>query len=263
VGARVIWSILGGGAEMGRLDGSVALITGAARGQGEAEARLFVEEGAKVVLGDVRDEEGAGIARSLGDAAEYVHLDVTQKGDWAEATRLAQARFGKLDALVNNAGIIRVSSLVDCSQEEFESVLAVNVVGVFLGIQAVIEPMRAAGGGSIVNVSSVNGFVGVPDHAAYTTSKFGSRGLTKAAAVELGPFGIRVNSIHPGVIDTHFNDIPELQGIDWEGITASLPLGRSGSPLEIARLSLFLCSSDSSYSTGSEFIADGGILASP
>ncbi|MBW2400288.1 MAG: SDR family oxidoreductase, partial [Deltaproteobacteria bacterium] len=149
------------------------------------------------------------------------------------------------------------------SQEEFESVLAVNVVGVFLGIQAAIEPMRDAGGGSIVNISSVNGFVGVPNHAAYTTSKFGSRGLTKAAAVELGPLGIRVNSIHPGVIDTQFNDIPELEDIDWESITAGLPLGRSGSPLEIARLAAFLCSDESSYSTGSEFIADGGILASP
>jgi 3alpha(or 20beta)-hydroxysteroid dehydrogenase len=248
---------------MGRLDGIVAIITGAARGQGEAEARLFVEEGAKVILGDVLDDEGAAVADTLGEAAHYIRLDVTQQDDWVAATRLAESCYGKLNALVNNAGIIRVSSLAECSQQEFESVLAVNVVGPFLGIQAVIEPMRSAGGGSIVNVSSVNGFVGVPNHAAYTTSKFGSRGLTKAAAVELGPLGIRVNSIHPGVIDTRFNDIPELEDIDWGGITAALPLGRSGTPLEIARLAVFLCSNDSSYSTGSEFIADGGILAGP
>lgn len=248
---------------MGRLDGVVAIITGAARGQGEAEARLFVEEGARVILGDILDDEGTAIADALGESAHYVHLDVTRQDDWSAAVSTAESRFGKLNALVNNAGIIRVSSLSDCSQEEFESVLAVNVVGVFLGIKAVIEPMRSAGGGSIVNISSVNGFVGVPNHAAYTTSKFGSRGLTKAAAVELGPLGIRVNSIHPGVIDTHFNDIPELAEIDWDGITAALPLGRSGTPIEIARLAAFLCSNDSSYSTGSEFIADGGILAGP
>jgi 3alpha(or 20beta)-hydroxysteroid dehydrogenase len=248
---------------MGRLDGVVAIITGAARGQGEAEARLFVEEGAQVILGDILDDEGTAIADALGESGHYVRLDVTRQDDWSAAVSTAESRFGKLNALVNNAGIIRVSSLSECSQEEFESVLAVNVVGIFLGIKTVIEPMRTAGGGSIVNVSSVNGFVGVPNHAAYTTSKFGSRGLTKAAAVELGPLGIRVNSIHPGVIDTRFNDIPELQGIDWEGITAALPLGRSGTPIEIARLAAFLCSNDSSYSTGSEFIADGGILASP
>jgi 3alpha(or 20beta)-hydroxysteroid dehydrogenase len=216
-----------------------------------------------VILGDILDDEGTAIADALGESAHYVRLDVTRHDDWSAAVSAAESRFGKLNALVNNAGIIRVSSLSECSQEEFESVLAVNVVGVFLGIKAVIEPMRSAGGGSIVNISSVNGFVGVPNHAAYTTSKFGSRGLTKAAAVELGPLGIRVNSIHPGVIDTHFNDIPELEEIDWDGITAALPLGRSGTPIEIARLAAFLCSNDSSYSTGSEFIADGGILAGP
>ncbi len=248
---------------MGRLDSVVALITGGARGQGEAEARLFVEEGARVVVGDIRDTEGETVASSLGGSAHYVHLDVTRESDWARAVDSAVSRYGQLDALVNNAGIIRVSPLEECSRQEFESVLAVNVVGVFLGIKAVIEPMRAARGGSIVNVSSVNGFVGVPNHAAYCTSKFGIRGLTKAAAAELGPLGIRVNSIHPGVVDTQFNDIPELAGIDWEAITGALPLGRSGTPLEIARLAVFLCSNDSSYSTGSEFIADGGILATP
>ncbi len=248
---------------MGRLDGKVAIITGAARGQGEAEARLFAAEGARVVLGDVLDAEGGAVADALGEGALYTHLDVTSEADWAGAVALALARFGRLDALVNNAGVLLASPLRDTRRADFERVLAVNLVGPFLGIQAVVEAMSAAGGGSIVNVSSVSGFVGTVGQAAYASSKFGLRGLTKVAAVELGALGIRVNSIHPGVIDTPMNRVPELDDVDWDGIVEALPISRQGTPEDIARLALFLCSDDASYSTGSEFTSDGGLLASP
>jgi 3alpha(or 20beta)-hydroxysteroid dehydrogenase len=248
---------------MGRLDDKVVIITGAARGQGEAEARLFADEGARVVLGDVRDDEGKTVAESIGAAARYLHLDVTQEHDWEAAVGLAIGEFGGVDALVNNAGILEFSMLADCSKETFEHVLSVNLTGAFLGIKAVMDPMALRGGGSIVNVSSVSGIAPIPGQAAYGASKAGLRGLNKVAAAELGPRGIRVNSIHPGIVDTPMNQAPELEGIDWDGIVKELPISRQGRPSDIARMALFLCTDDSAYSTGSEFLADGGLLATP
>ncbi|NRA07242.1 MAG: glucose 1-dehydrogenase [Myxococcales bacterium] len=248
---------------MDRLAEKVVVISGAARGQGEAEARLFVAEGARVLLGDVLDAEGEAVAASLGERAAYAHLDVSSEADWGAAVALALDRFGRIDALVNNAGVMQVAPIASCSKRDFERVLEVNLVGAFLGIRAVMDPMSAGGGGSIVNVSSVSGYASVPGQAAYSASKFGLRGLTKTAAVELGSLGIRVNSIHPGVIETPMIQAPELSDVDWEGIVGNLPLGRSGQPEDIARMALFLCSDEASYSTGAEFLADGGLLASP
>ena len=248
---------------MDRLAEKVVVVTGAARGQGEAEARLFVAEGARVLLADVLDAEGESVAAALGERAAYAHLDVSSESDWAAAVTATLTRFGRIDALVNNAGVMQVAPIASCSKRDFERVLEVNLVGAFLGIRAVLDPMREAGGGSIVNVSSVSGYASVPGQAAYSASKFGLRGLSKTAAVELGPLGIRVNSIHPGVIETPMIQAPELADVDWQGILGNLPLARSGRPEEIARMALFLCSDESSYSTGAEFLADGGLLASP
>ena len=247
---------------MGRLDGKVALITGAARGQGEAAARLFVAEGARVVLGDVLDEAGRAVADTLGASARYLPLDVTVESDWRNAV-VACTEFGGIDCLVNNAGVLSSAPIESCARSEFERVLAVNLTGPLLGIQAVAGPMTERGGGSIVNVSSVSGLAAAPGQAAYASSKFGLRGLTKVAAVELGARGIRVNSVHPGIIDTPMNQAPELDDVDWDGHVAALPLSRQGQPEDIAKLVLFLCSDDSAYSTGAEFVADGGMLASP
>jgi len=246
---------------VGRLDDKVVIVTGAARGQGEAEARLFAAEGAKVIACDVLDEAGESVAASIGGDARYAHLDVSNEADWSAVVERVIGDFGRLDGLVNNAGILRVAEFTKMSRETFEQVLSVNLVGPFLGIQAVADKMADGGGGSIVNVSSVSGFAVALGQVAYASSKFGLRGLTKVAAAELGPRGIRVNSIHPGVIDTPMNQNPELGPIDWDGIMAELPMRRQGTPEDIARLALFLCSDEASYSTGSEFIADGGLLA--
>jgi 3alpha(or 20beta)-hydroxysteroid dehydrogenase len=253
---------------MTRLDGKVAVISGAARGQGEAEARLFVEEGARVILGDMLDDRGEVVAKELGDAARYVHLDVRDEASWQAAVALAEADFGPVSVLVNNAGIFRVSALVDTPVEQFREVFEVNQLGPFLGMKAVVPSMVKAGGGSIVNISSTNGLGGLPGTISYTSTKFAVRGMTKTAAMELGPLGIRVNSIHPGGVDTPMI-APENLGMlaatpDALGDRfGDLPLRRVGQPIEIARLALFLASDESSYSTGSEFVADGGMLAGP
>ena len=247
---------------MRRLEGKVVLVTGAARGQGAAEARLFVEEGAKVVLGDVLDDEGSAVAGSLGDAAVYQHQDVTSVDDWRAFVAKALDAFGRVDALVNNAGILFAKPLLEMDVADFRRVLDVNLVGSFLGVQAVGRVLRDAGGGSIVNVSSTAGFKAVPTAVGYVSSKFGIRGLTRTAALELGPHGIRVNSIHPGGVDTEMSR--RFGGRAWEpgsdSVHRKLPLGRIGQPIEIARLALFLVSDESSYCTGSEFVADGGLL---
>jgi len=247
---------------MGRLDGKVALVTGGASGQGAAEARLFVAEGARVVVADVDDEKGKVLADELGEAAVYVHQDVSSEDDWETVIRATEDGFGRLDVLVNNAGILKFSPLAATSLDDYMQVIRVNQVGVFLGMRAVIGPMTKAGGGSIVNVSSIEGMFGGPFLVAYTASKFAVRGMTKVAAVELGQFGIRVNSIHPGTIDTPMLDIP---GTDRESMRKAfarvVPLGRMGSSEEIASLCLFLASDDSSYCTGGEFLIDGGAAA--
>jgi 3alpha(or 20beta)-hydroxysteroid dehydrogenase len=244
----------------GRLAGRVALISGAARGQGAVEARLFAAEGAAVVLGDVLDEPGAAVAAEIGDSAVYVHLDVTREDAWRAAVELARARFGRLDVLVNNAGILRVGSIETLALEDFEAVVRVNQFGCFLGMKAVIPAMREAGGGSIVNISSIAGIRGRPGVVAYVASKWAISGMTKSAALELGHLGIRVNSVHPGAIDTPMISGPAFEA-DREAHLAKLPIPRMGVPADVAALVLLLASDESAYCTGAEFVVDGGATA--
>jgi len=251
---------------MGRLDGKVALITGGARGMGKSHVRHFVSEGARVVFGDVLDDRGAAVAEKLGDeVCRYIRHDVTAEADWAAAVALATGTFGRLDVLVNNAGVLKYASIADMPLAEFRQILDVNAVGCWLGMKAVIEPLKAAGGGSIVNISSIEGFTGAAGLSAYTASKFAVRGMTKVAAQELGRFGIRVNSVHPGGVLTRMTlgQTEAFDQVDGAGFLASLPIARFAEPIEISRLVAFLASDDSSYSTGSEFVADGGVLSGP
>ena len=242
---------------MGCLDGRVAIITGAARGQGEAEARKFVAEGAFVVMGDVLDDEGEAVAAELGDRAVYLHHDVSSSDDWARVVAAAVER-GPLRALVNNAAIHWAAPLMDETPESLHRIWQVNYLGTFLGIQSVAEPMAEAGGGGIVNISSVAGMAGIAHHAAYGGTKWAVRGLSKVAAIELGPMGIRVNSIHPGPIETAMlssdrHGRPELFG--------HVPLRRAGVAAEVADLACYLVSDAASYQTGHEYIIDGGSTA--
>lgn len=246
---------------MSNLNGKVALITGAARGQGAAEARLFAQRGAKVMLCDILDDEGQAVAAEIGANAAYLRLDVTSEASWQAAVNATVAKFGKLNVLVNNAGIVKVTALADCPLEEYMQVIQVNQIGVFLGMKTVAPAMKQAGGGSIVNISSIDGLIGMTGGTAYCASKFAVRGMTKVAALELGKDGIRVNSIHPGGILT-----PMITGAGLDAQTAGeifgrVPLQRIGQPEEIATLAAYLASDDASYSTGSEFIADGGLTA--
>lgn len=248
---------------MGRLDGKVALISGGARGMGKAHVRRFVEEGAKVVFGDVLEEEGAKLAADLGDDCRFVRMNVAEPGDWQEAVETAISSFGRLNVLVNNAGVIRNRNIEDMALDEFKAVLDVNLVGQWLGIKAVIAPMREAGAGSIINVSSVEGFIGASGMSAYAASKFGVRGLTKVAARELGGDGIRVNSIHPGGILTAMvfdPEVVEAKADSGDAFFNALPLGRMGKTDEVAGLVVFLASDESSYCSGSEVLVDGGMI---
>jgi len=251
---------------MDRLEGRVALVSGAARGLGEAQARLFAAEGARVAICDLRDAEGEALAGELGDAARYQHLDVTREDDWAAAVAATTAAFGRLDVLVNNAGIAEAAPLAEMTLESWQRVIAVNQTGVFLGMRAAVAPLTEAGGGSIVNVSSIDGLIGMDGILSYVASKWAVRGMTKTAARELGPRGIRVNSIHPGFVPTGLavedeSLLAPIQGLISEHASRLAPLGRPGRPEEIARLALFLASDESSYSTGSEFVADGGLVS--
>jgi 3alpha(or 20beta)-hydroxysteroid dehydrogenase len=260
----------------GRVAGKVAIVTGGARGMGEAHVRLLVAEGARVVIGDVLDDEGAALAADLGDAVRFVHLDVTDEGSWRAALATCESAFATPDVLVNNAGILHVSPLLAMEVADFRRVLEVNLVGAFLGMKVVGAAMAAAGRGSIVNVSSTGGMIGMSMISGYVASKWGLRGMTKAAAIELGPKGVRVNSVHPGGVATamagagaHVLGEPPAPGVvDADPVLAAVdarsagqPIGRIGRPVELARLVLFLASDESSYSTGSEFVADGGAIA--
>jgi 3alpha(or 20beta)-hydroxysteroid dehydrogenase len=245
---------------MATLDGKVAVVTGAARGQGEAQARRFVEEGARVLLGDVLDDEGTEVADSIGDNAVYRHLDVTQERSWVDAVVDVEARWGRIDILVNNAGIARFAPLAMTSLEDYLSVVMVNQVGVFLGMRAVV-PLMSATGGSIINTSSVDGMTGMFGVVAYVASKFAVRGMTKTAALELGQLGIRVNSIHPGGVDTPMLHPEGLEAFDLQKVFTRVPMQRVGTVDDVAELVLFLASDRSSYCTGSEFVIDGGLLA--
>jgi len=250
---------------MGRLDGKVALITGGARGMGKSHVRHFVAEGARVVFGDVLDEKGQALADSLGDAVRYVRHDVTDEAAWADAVRATLDAFGRLDILVNNAGVLAHARIADMSAAEFRRILEVNAVGCWLGVKAVIDPMTDAGGGSIVNISSIEGLAGAAGLSAYSASKFAVRGITRAAAQELGASGIRVNSIHPGGIMTSMAlaaaDV--FRDIDAAEFFKRMPIPRFGEPAEVSRLVVFLASDESSYCTGAEFVADGGLLSGP
>jgi 3alpha(or 20beta)-hydroxysteroid dehydrogenase len=237
-----------------RLAGKVALVSGGARGMGASHVRSLVAEGAKVVFGDILDAEGELVANDVGSTARYVHLDVTVPDDWTAAVDLATTEFGGVDILVNNAGIINVGLIEDYALSEWQRILDINLTGVFLGIRAVTPTMKAAGRGSIINISSIEGMAGTIACHGYTASKFAVRGLTKSTALELGPSGIRVNSIHPGLVKTPMTDwVPDD--------IFQTALGRAAEPKEVSNLVVYLASDESSYSTGSEFIVDGGCVA--
>lgn len=245
------------------LDGRTAIITGAARGQGAAAARLFVAEGARVVIGDVLDDAGKELADSLGDAAVYRHLDVSNEDDWTAVVDEAVSALGGVDVLVNNAGILRFAALPDMPLADYLHVVNINQVGTFLGMRAVSKAMIAARrSGSIINISSVEGLAGMPYLTAYTSTKFAIRGMTKVAALELGPNGIRVNSVHPGMIETDMvKDAAGGHDVDLSPVAKRIPLRRMGTSEDIAEVVLFLASDRSSYCTGGEFTADGGATA--
>ena len=247
---------------MGRLDGKVALVTGAARGQGAAVARRFVDEGARVVVADVLDDAGKVTAGALGDAAYFRHLDVSSEREWASAVEEAVETFGRIDVLVNNAGVLHFAAIEDQTVEDFQRVVSVNQLGTFLGIRAVAPVMKQQGGGSVVNVSSIEGLAGAPFLIAYNATKFAIRGMTKSAALELGPSGIRVNSVHPGLIATDMT-IQAAGGdpADLERACRRVPLKRAGRTDDITGIMTFLASDESAYCTGAEFLVEGGATA--
>ena len=243
---------------MSRLEGKVAIVTGAAQGMGASHARAFIKEGAKVVLTDLNEEKGQALASELGESSLFVKQDVTSKVAWAQVIEATEAHFGPVDILVNNAGITQSKSLLETSLDDYRRLLEINQVSVFLGMKSVVPLMIKAGGGSIVNISSINGLVG--GAIGYTDSKFAVRGMTKAAALECAAYNIRVNSVHPGVIET-----PMMMQDDTksavEEFAKHIPLKRIAKPEEVSSLVLYLASDESSYSTGSEFVVDGGITA--
>lgn len=244
----------------GRLEGKVVLITGAARGQGAAEVRLFAREGARVVAADIREQEISELASELsGNGGEVVpyKLDVSSEDDWAGAVAEAESRFSRLDVLVNNAGILSMAGVEDTTRELWDKIISVNQTGVWLGMKAAVPAMRKADGGSIINISSIYGLIGSGAATAYQGTKGAVRILTKTAAVQYAPEGIRVNSIHPGVIDTPMVD-EEVPEEFRPQLVQATPLGRMGTPEDVALGALFLASDDSSFVTGSELVIDGG-----
>ena len=246
---------------MGRLEGKVALISGAARGQGADEARLFAAEGASVVLGDITDQQGQQVASEIeqeGGSATYLHLDVTRESDWKNAVSMAVTKYSKLDILVNNAGILLLKGLEETETSEWDAVQDVNSRGVFLGAKTVVPAMRAAGGGSIVNISSIAGLSG-SGSTAYSSSKGLVRILSKSIAVEYGPERIRCNSVHPGVIDTEMVNGLIGTGDGRQSMINKTPLGIIGTGRDVSLGVLYLASDESRYVTGSELVIDGGI----
>ena len=244
---------------MGRLNNKVAIITGGSQGMGEATVRQFIKAGAKVLIGDILDKKGQALAESLGDSAIYQRLDVSSETDWAAAIATAEEHFGQLNVLVNNAGILHVASLVDTTEEDYMRVVRINQLGPLLGMKAVVEPMKRAGSGSIINISSFEGLQAKNGLIAYVSSKWALRGMTKSAAIELGRYNIRVNSVHPGGVHTPMSGAtsatPDAQANE---MYANHPIPRVGMPDEIAAISLFLATDEATYTTGSEIVADGG-----
>ena len=243
---------------MGRLDNKVAIITGAARGMGEAHARKFIKEGAKVVITDLNEELGNALVADLGDNAIFIKQDVTSEADWTRVMTEAEQAFGAVHILVNNAGISVSKSILQMSVEEYQKIININQVSVFLGMKTVQPLMAKSGGGSIINISSINGLVG--GAIGYTDSKFAVRGMTKSIALEFAQYGIRVNSVHPGVIETPM--VTEGDAVEQiRAFAKTIPLQRMAQSEEVSNMVLFLASDEASYSTGSEFVIDGGLTA--
>jgi len=242
---------------MNRLDDKVALITGGARGQGAAEAKLFAEAGATVVITDVLDEEGAATAADVGPTCTYLHQDVTSTDEWTAVVDAIVQEHGRMDVLVNNAGIFRITPLLETTDEAWDTMIAINQTGVFKGMRAVAPVMKRQGGGSIINISSIAGLRGTQACFAYGATKWAVRGMTKSAAQDLAGSGVRVNSVHPGLIETAMMD--EFGG-DRNELAAQVPIGRLAEADEVAALVRFLASDDSSYCTGHEFVIDGGFI---
>lgn len=241
---------------MGRLEGKVAVITGGARGQGAAHARKFVREGAKVVIADILEEEGQALANDLGENATFIKLDVTKESEWKQVIENAESTYGPVNILVNNAGIVISKEIEDQTEADYRRVIDINQVSVFLGMKSVLPSMRKAEEGSIINVSSINGLRGAPGTSAYDSSKFAVTGMTKSAAQEFAKYGIRVNSVHPGPIETPMIAQEGTQE-QAQALIDIVPLARVGQPEEVSNLIVFLASNESSYSTGSEFVIDG------
>lgn len=243
------------------MDGSVALISGAARGQGEAMARLLVERGASVVIGDVLDADGMAVAKSLGAAAIFVHLDVTNKASWASAAAAAEDQFGSLDVLINNAGIVRAAPIESMTEEDYVDVFKVNQLGCFLGMQAVVPYFRKVERSSIVNISSIAGMQGQVGVVSYVSTKWAIRGMSRSAALELGKYGTRINTVLPGTIDTPMIKSSDFEHVDTAAMFGTLPIPRVGQAAEVAQVVAFLVCQAASYITGAEFVVDGGVLA--
>lgn len=245
---------------MARLSNKVTIVTGGARGMGAATCRLFVEEGAKVVIADVLDADGQALAAQLGPGAHFAHLDVSDEAAWTALVADTEERFGAIDVLVNNAGVLLFRTLRDTTKADFERVLSINLTGTFLGLHTVGTRMVERGRGSIVNISSADGMKGANGLGAYCASKWGIRGLTKVAAMEFGHRGVRVNSVHPGGVDTAMGNPYAEKREDVNKRYGMVPLQRVGEPEEVARTSLFLASDESSYLCGAEIAVDGGML---
>ena len=245
---------------MDRLKGKVAIVTGGARGMGAATSRLFVAEGAKVVIADVLDEDGAKLAASLGPNAHFRHLDVREESQWQALVEDTESRFGPVDVLVNNAGVLLFRTIRETEKADFERVTGINLTGTFLGVRTVGSRMCDRGRGSIVNISSADGMKGANGLGAYCASKWGIRGLTRVAAMEYGHKGVRVNSVHPGGIDTAMGNPYAEARADVNKRYTMVPQQRVGEPEEVARTSLFLASDESSYLCGAEIAVDGGML---
>lgn len=241
---------------MGRLDGKVAIITGGARGIGAATAKRFWEEGAKVVITDILEAEGEAVAREFGSQVKFVKQDVTKAAEWEMVVADVEAAFGPVGVLVNNAGIALLKSIDHMTEAQYRKVIDTNQVSVFLGMKYVLPSMRKAGNGSIINISSISGLKGTADSVAYSASKFAVRGMTQSAAIELGGEGIRVNSVHPGIIET-----PMVRKSRVSQLAKKIPLQRTAQPVEVTDLVVYLASDESAYVTGAEFVIDGGLSA--